>query len=61
MGKKMMIAIALLIGSVTVLAQSPKAQKVGDIRKAYAEAKKKIADNGKNGQAPLDVTITLRD
>lgn len=61
MGKKMMIAIALLIGSVTVSAQSPKAQKVGDIRKAYAEAKKKIADNGKNGQAPLDVSITLRD
>ena len=61
MKKTIIIGVVLLMSSVAMVAQNATTQKVGEIRKAYAEAKKMIADNGKNGKAPLDVTITLRD
>ncbi|MCR4853404.1 MAG: hypothetical protein K5893_07430 [Prevotella sp.] len=50
--------VALLMGSMAAEAQTSKAEAIGKIRKIYAEAKKAIADNGKNGMAPLDIKIT---
>ena len=64
MRKCLLLALAALIwGSLgsTALAQTSKAEVVKQIRKKYAEAKKDIADNGKNGQAPLDITIRIDD
>lgn len=51
----------LFMGICAAGAQSSKDVQIKNIRKAYAEAKSQIAQNGKNGGAPLDVTITWND
>jgi len=53
--KSLMALLALFIGNMAVDAQT-----IAQIRDIYADAKKYIADNGKNGMAPLDIKMTLR-
>ena len=48
----------LLVGSVAMQAQSSKAEKIKNIRTAYAKAKEMIAANGKNGNPKLDVHVS---
>ena len=48
----------LLIGSMTIQAQTNKAEKVKNIRAAYAKAKEMIANNGKGGNPALDVHVS---
>ncbi len=55
------VILALLIGVAAAGAQSSKDAQIKQIRKAYADAKAQIAQNGKNGMAPLDVTVTWND
>lgn len=52
--------LALLMMSTTAIAQN-KAQRIKDIREAYAQAKKDMADNGKGDFPPLDIHIDLND
>ena len=52
--------LALLMMSTTAFAQN-KAQRIKDIREAYAQAKKDMADNGKGEFPPLDIHIDLND
>ena len=57
--KKLLSIVGLLTAfSLQTLGQT-KAQTVQNIRKQYAEAKKKIDQNGKNGQSPKDLRIVL--
>ncbi len=60
MNKIILTLFALLIGSFEVGAQNS-AGAIKQIRKLYAEAKKELADNGKNGKAPLDICVKMRD
>lgn len=53
-------AFALLL-CVVASAQASKQEQIKKIRQTYAEAKAQIAQNGKNGMAPLDLTITVND
>ena len=55
-----MIFILMLLFTLAAQAQDTGGQ-VKLIRKVYAEAKKRIAENGKNGAAPLNVDIICRD
>ena len=48
----------LLVGSVATQAQTSKAEKIKNIRTAYAKAKEMIAANGKNGNPKLDVHVS---
>lgn len=52
--------LALLMMSTTAIAQN-KAQRIKDIREAYAQAKKDMADSGKGDFPPLDIHIDLND
>ena len=52
--------LALLMMSTTAFAQN-KAQRIKDIREAYAQAKKDMADNDKGEFPPLDIHIDLND
>ena len=64
MKKLLYIAIAVLMWGgfgCKSEAQTSKTEVVKQIRQKYAEAKKEIADNGKNGKAPLDVKIRIND
>lgn len=60
MKKTVLALLALFMVSTTVFAQS-KAQRIKDIREAYAQAKKDMADNGKDDFPPLDIHIKLSD
>lgn len=57
---KKVILLALLIVSMTGFGQN-KAERIKDIRQAYAEAKKDIAENGKAGNPRMDLRISLSD
>ena len=57
--KKVFITMfILLIGSMATQAQTSKAEKLKNIRTAYAKAKEMIAANGKNGNPKLDVHVS---
>ena len=57
--KKVFITMfILLVGSVATQAQTSKAEKIKNIRTAYAKAKEMIAANGKNGNPKLDVHVS---
>ena len=47
--------------ALTTLTAQAKNTQMAKIRQFYAEAKTQIAQNGKNGMAPLDLTITVND
>ncbi len=47
---------AMLFGCITMQAQT-KDEQLKRIRAIYAQAKQQVADNGKDGQAPLDMHI----
>ena len=57
--KKTVVLIMCLMCAVSVMAQD-KAELIKEIRKAYAEAKQDIANNGKDGPR-MDVTIDISD
>ena len=57
--KKLLFVIVCLL-SFQAQAQN-KQEQIQYIRKVYAEAKEQIAQNGKNGMAPLDVKIMIND
>ena len=61
MNKNVLFVLALLLSCATMLQAQDKGEQVNHIRKVYADAKKRIAENGKNGTAALDVTVTSRD
>ena len=57
--KKVFITMfILLISSMATQAQTSKAEKIKNIRTAYAKAKEMIAANGKNGNPKLDVHVS---
>ena len=56
---KTILNVVLLLATV-VAAQAQNAQ-VAKIRQMYAEAKKQIQNNGRGGQAPLDLTVSISD
>jgi hypothetical protein len=61
MKRKLFLLLPLLFAFVDGVAQTtPKAQ-IQRIRELYAEAKKMVAANGKEGKAPHDMTIELND
>ena len=60
MKKTVLAFLALLMMSTTAFAQN-KAQRIKDIREAYAQAKKDMADNDKGEFPPLDIHIDLND
>lgn len=57
---KKVVLLALLMVSLTGFSQN-KAERIKEIRKAYAEAKKDIDENGKNGTPRMDLRISLND
>jgi len=59
MKKNILFTVMLIIG-LTVQAQD-KSERIKEIRKAYAEAKKDIDGNGKDGQPRMDMVVTLND
>ena len=58
--KKIFISLIILLacGSMA-LAQTTKEERIKYIRKCYAEAKKKVDNNGKNGKSPKDIRVTF--
>lgn len=58
--KRLLTVLALGICIMAGFAQD-KTKQVTNIRKMYADAKKQITENGKNGRAPLDMTIQVND
>ena len=57
--KQLLLVIFCLL-SFQVQAQNQQEQ-LQHIRKMYADAKEQIAQNGKNGMAPLDVKVSISD
>lgn len=53
--------VCLVVGATAVKAQNSGQQRVTEIRKMYADAKKRMDANGKHGNPALDMTITYRD
>ena len=60
MKKTVFALLALLLVGSTGFGQN-KAQRIKEIRNAYAQAKKDMADNGKGGFPPVDIHIDLND
>ena len=58
MNKLTVLLITLLIVA-TAAAQSGKDARIKEIRTAYAQAKKKIEQNGKGGKSPKDMSIVF--
>jgi len=61
MRKIIFTLLFLSIGTATIEAQTSKTEAIKQIRKIYAEAKEQIANNGKDGMAPLDIKIRKND
>ena len=60
MMRNIFVVLGCCLVSLTIQAQS-KADQVKHIRQVYAEAKQKVADNGKDGKAPIDMHILVND
>lgn len=58
--KKTLVLLICLVGAINMQAQD-KAARIKEIRQAYAEAKKDIANNGKKGHPRMDMTISVND
>lgn len=56
----MITMLILFIGSMTMQAQTNKAEKIKNIRAAYTKAKEMIANNGKGGNPALDMHIAMK-
>ena len=52
--RTILLSIICMMALGTCQAQDQKAERMKYIRKCYAEAKKKIDANGKNGKSPKD-------
>ena len=61
MKKFLLMMFVLLLGTTMMQAQTTKAERLKYIRKVYAEAKQKMAENGKDGRPRLDLTIEVND
>ncbi len=60
--EKIILMLSFLFwGSMATEAQISKTERVKEIRGIYADVKQRIAENGKNGMAPLDVTMNLSE
>ena len=73
--KKIFLSLVLVVVSIagyaqpeednqtatSTLTKEQKAARIQEIRNAYAEAKAKVAKNGKNGQSPRDLWIECND
>ena len=59
MRRTTIITMLLLISSIAADAQTPKAERIKEIRSVYAQAKKKVDQNGKNGKSRKDMCIIL--
>ncbi len=59
MKKRLCIIFAMMLSCITIGAQTSRQEQVREIRKIYAEAKQQIAENGKEGRAPLDIKVSL--
>lgn len=58
--KNVIITMLLLFCGITAAnAQTDKAEKIKQIREAYATAKNEIAENGKNGNPALDMRVSF--
>ena len=57
--RTILLSFICMVALGTCLAQTTKEERMKYIRKCYAEAKKKIDANGKNGQSPKDLRIIL--
>ena len=60
MKKTLWTMLVMLLFGMTLQAQNKEAQ-LKHIREMYAQAKEQIAQNGKNGRAPLDMKILIND
>lgn len=58
--QKIIILLMCLVCSASMLAQN-KTEQLKAIRKAYAEAKKEMAENGKKGNPRMDCIVTQND
>lgn len=59
--KKILSLLVLLLFCSLMSSAQDKAKRIQEIRKAYAEAKKDIAENGKNNNSRMDVRINFND
>lgn len=61
--KTLLMLLCLLVGTIAMQAQSTSDNKarVAEIRKMYADAKKRMDANDKHGNPALDMTITYKD
>ena len=57
--KKLSTLLLALLMVTAAAAQNGKDARIKEIRAAYAQAKKKIEQNGKGGKSPKDLTIVL--
>ena len=57
--RTILLSIICMMALGTCLAQDQKAERMKYIRKCYAEAKKKIDANGKNGKSPKDMRLII--
>jgi hypothetical protein len=60
MKKTLLVISVMLLFGMSLLAQNKEAQ-LKHIREMYAQAKEQIAQNGKDGRAPLDMKILIND
>lgn len=61
MKKELITLICLLAVSFAQAQTDATANRIKEIRSAYAKAKEKIAQNGKNGQSPKDMCMVIND
>ena len=60
--KQILISLICLLALGEAQAQTDaKAARIKLIRSAYAQAKDKVAQNGKNGQSPKDMVVVTND
>ena len=59
--KTTIITIICLLSFATAQAQNAKEARIKEIRTAYANAKKKIEQNGKHGKSPKDMSIVINN
>ena len=60
--KQILISLICLLALGEAQAQTDaKAARIKLIRSAYAQAKEKVAQNGKNGQSPKDMVVVTND
>lgn len=57
--RRLLLMICMAAGVIAVSAQTTKDARLKEIRAKYAEAKEKIAQNGKDGRSPKELKVQL--